>query len=182
MENFTGLAYSGNVVLTVNETWTEPCHWQYCLQPGRYCFNSGNVKVTNAKAASPTTWLPSSRGTPCALQASSTAPASNQNATTTDEADGTDNGGSTPGFGAGIGVGVAIGLVTAGAMAAAWLPLRKSRRRAGNGVLGDPPGVSSPDYHNELQDTAKPVEMQSTRDQNVAELHSEARQHGAYEL
>lgn len=67
-------------------------------------------------------------------------------------------------------------------MAAAWLPLRKSRRRAGNGVLGDPPGVSSPDYHNELQDTAKPVEMQSTRDQNVAELHSEARQHGAYEL
>ncbi|KAF2139483.1 uncharacterized protein K452DRAFT_360287 [Aplosporella prunicola CBS 121167] len=61
---------SGNIVLTVNSTWTSPCHWQLVKRGDeKHYFDSGQIDVTNAKATPAVTWIPSSLATPsCGVQ------------------------------------------------------------------------------------------------------------------
>ncbi|KAF2096032.1 hypothetical protein NA57DRAFT_59091 [Rhizodiscina lignyota] len=145
-QTFNNLEQNGNELLTVLNTWLDPCHLEFVVDENNGTnvgtFNSGAFNINNhtGKVATPTTWgatgpfggvqtytggtfKPTASTTKLAStnRVSSTSPDATRCPTAAgDVSIRTSNGSKGPSFGAGIGVGIAIAVVT-GAIGAALL-------------------------------------------------------------
>lgn len=177
-QTFNSLEQNGNEMLSVINTWQDPCHLEFVVDAANGTnvgsFNSGAFNINNStsrKAATPTTWA--ATGPSGSVETSSSEVTNNNNnnnnngdastPTTTAGANGAgaarmvdrDKG---PSFGAGVGVGIAISVVIGALVVATFWLAQRARNGKGGRTYAymDPPG---PGYVREWPPSRPPMEM-----------------------